>query len=65
MLRMNEVLICRPSQNGMQGYEIKRRTQAGTQRVSVIAHDGKTALEIAHAIFDGRCNMLAATLEAA
>ena len=58
MLNMNEVLICRPGSNGAHRYEIKRRTAHAIQRVSVIACSGKTALEIAHAIFDGRCDML-------
>ena len=65
MLRMNEVLICKPSRFGMHSYDIKRRTQAGLQRVSVIASNGRAALEIAHAVFDGKCDALRIDLEVA
>lgn len=65
MLAMNEVLICKPGVAGMHTYQVKRRTTTATYRVDVIAHNGKTALEIAHSVFDGRCNMIQAERVAA
>jgi len=63
-LQLYEIITCKPCRFGLHEYEVTRRVAGKIMRVKgIFARNGKIAIEIAHAVFDGKVDVLAVEVE--